>query len=128
MNLHGSNLQSSLLRCGTRPNEWGTQWDLNSLLLVKLANCYTIWGALNLHGKSKPAKLTSFYRRAPNAAGGLYLGCQDDMPNTFAWVMSIPPYIHPANAMCIFWLLVCQTTLKSTNILQVWSSSCCSPL
>ena len=22
-----SNLRSSLLRCGTRPNEWGTQWD-----------------------------------------------------------------------------------------------------
>ena len=39
---------------------------------------------LNLHGKSKPAKITSFYRRAPNAAGGLYLWCQDDMPNTFA--------------------------------------------
>ena len=23
----GDNLQSSVLRCGTRPNEWGTQWD-----------------------------------------------------------------------------------------------------
>ena len=22
-----SNLRSSLLRCGTRPNEWGAQWD-----------------------------------------------------------------------------------------------------
>ena len=57
---------------------------------------------LNLHGKSKSAKLTSFYRRAPNAAGGLYLRCQDDKPNTFAWVMSIHPYIHPVNAMWIF--------------------------
>ena len=28
------NLRSSLLRCGTRPNEWGTQWDSNSLLQV----------------------------------------------------------------------------------------------
>ena len=27
-----SNLQSSLLRCGTRLNERGTQWDLNSLV------------------------------------------------------------------------------------------------
>ena len=26
------NLRNSLLRCGTRPNEWGTQWDSNSLL------------------------------------------------------------------------------------------------
>ena len=25
-----SNLQSYLLRCGTKPNEWGAQWDLNS--------------------------------------------------------------------------------------------------
>ena len=57
---------------------------------------------LNLHGKNNPAKLTSFYRRAPNAAGGLYLRCQDDMSNTFAWVMSINPYIHQVNAMCIF--------------------------
>ena len=60
----------------------------------------------------------NYYRRAPNAAGGLYLRCQDDMPNTFAWVMTIHPYIHPVNAMWIFGLLVCQTTLKSTNILQ----------
>ena len=29
-----SNLRSSLLRCGTRPNEWGIQWDSNSLLQV----------------------------------------------------------------------------------------------
>ena len=28
------NLRSSLLRCGTRPIEWGTQWDSNSLLQV----------------------------------------------------------------------------------------------
>ena len=27
-----SNLQSSVLRCGTRPNEWGAQWDSNSLV------------------------------------------------------------------------------------------------
>ena len=27
-----SHLRSSLLRCGTRPNEWGTQWDSNSLV------------------------------------------------------------------------------------------------
>ena len=27
-----SNLQSSLLRCGTRPNEWGAHWDSNSLV------------------------------------------------------------------------------------------------
>ena len=26
------NLRSSWLRCSTRPNEWGTQWDLNSLV------------------------------------------------------------------------------------------------
>ena len=26
------NLQSALLWCGTRPNEWGAQWDLNSLV------------------------------------------------------------------------------------------------
>ena len=28
------NSRSSLLRCGSRPNEWGTQWDSNSLLQV----------------------------------------------------------------------------------------------
>ena len=27
-----NNLRTSLLRCGTRPNEWGTQWDSNSLM------------------------------------------------------------------------------------------------
>ena len=27
-----SNLQSSLLQCGTRPNEGGAQWDSNSLV------------------------------------------------------------------------------------------------
>ena len=26
------NLQSALLWCGTRPNEWGAQWDSNSLV------------------------------------------------------------------------------------------------
>ena len=31
----GVNLQSSLLRFGTRPNEWGTQWDSNSLVQVR---------------------------------------------------------------------------------------------
>ena len=30
-NLVSSNLRSFLLRCGTRPNEWGSQWDSNSL-------------------------------------------------------------------------------------------------
>ena len=33
-----SNLLSILLRCGARPNEWGTQWDSNSLLQVCLLN------------------------------------------------------------------------------------------
>ena len=28
----GSNLRRSLLRFSTRPNEWGTQWDSNSLV------------------------------------------------------------------------------------------------
>ena len=28
----GCNLRSSLLRCGTSPIEWGTEWDSNSLL------------------------------------------------------------------------------------------------
>ena len=28
--MYSSNLRSSLLRCGTRPNEWGAQWDSNS--------------------------------------------------------------------------------------------------
>ena len=70
---------------------------------------------LNLHGKSKPAKLTSFYRRTPNAAGGLYLRCQDDMPNTFAWVICIHPYIHPVNEMWIFGYL-CVRPLSSQPI------------
>ena len=30
--LYYSNLQNSLLWCGTRPNEWGTQWDKAILL------------------------------------------------------------------------------------------------
>ena len=29
---HYRDLQSALLRYGTWPNEWGTQWDLNSLV------------------------------------------------------------------------------------------------
>ena len=70
---------------------------------------------LNLHGKSKPAKLTSFYRRAPNTAGGLYLRCQDDMPNTFALAMTIHPYIHPVNAMWSFCCL-CVRPLSSQPI------------
>ena len=28
------NSLSFLLRCGTRPNEWGTQWDSNSLVII----------------------------------------------------------------------------------------------
>ena len=31
-NGHSGNLLSFLLRCGTRPYERGTQWDLNSLV------------------------------------------------------------------------------------------------
>ena len=29
-----SNLLSFLLRCGTKPNKWGSQWDSNSLVWV----------------------------------------------------------------------------------------------
>ena len=47
---------------------------------------------LNLLDKSKPVKLTSLYRRAPNAAGGLYLWCQDDLPNTFTCDVYSPIY------------------------------------
>ena len=36
------NLRSSLIRCGTRPIEWGTQWDLNSLLQVCDSSLLTI--------------------------------------------------------------------------------------
>ena len=89
-------------------------------LLVQLANCYTTRGALNLHGKGKPAKPTSFYRRAPNEAGGLYLRCQDDMPNTFAWVMSLHPYIHPVNAMWIFLADLCVRPLLSQPIFFIY--------
>ena len=32
--LIGSHFWSSLLRCGTRPNEWDIQWDSNSLVYV----------------------------------------------------------------------------------------------
>ena len=49
---------------------------------------------------------------------GVYLWCQDDLSNTFAWVVSIHPYIHPVNGNGNHFLLVCQTTLKSTNIHQ----------
>ena len=38
----------------------------------------------NLLGKSKPAILTSFYRRAPNTAGGLFCG---------VW-MTCPTHLH----------------------------------
>ena len=49
-----SNLQSSLLRCGTRPNEWGTQWDTHIYICMSeaerenispilLAPTVTIW-------------------------------------------------------------------------------------
>ena len=37
-----NNLQSSLLLCGTRLNEWGTQWDSNSLLQVCKSSLQTI--------------------------------------------------------------------------------------
>ena len=30
--LAGKQKQSSLLQCGTRPNEWGAPWDSNSLV------------------------------------------------------------------------------------------------
>ncbi len=43
---------------------------------------------------------------------------QDDLPNTFAWVVSIHPYIHPVNGNGNHFLLVCQTTHKWTNIHQ----------
>ena len=46
------------------------------------------------------------------------LWCQDDLPNTFAWVVSIHPYIHPVNGNGDHFLLVCQTTHKWTNISQ----------
>ena len=39
---------------------------------------------LNLLGKSKPAMLTSFYRREPNAAGGLLCGAR----------MTCPTHLH----------------------------------
>ena len=37
-----SNLLSPLLRCGTRPNEWGTQWDPNLLEKISLSNLLNI--------------------------------------------------------------------------------------
>ena len=49
---------------------------------------------------------------------GVYLWCQDDLLNTFASVVSIHPYIHPVNGNGNHFLLVCQTTHKSTNIYQ----------
>ena len=39
---NSSNLHSFLLRCGTRPYEWGTQLELNSLMKVCLSNLLTI--------------------------------------------------------------------------------------
>ena len=120
---------------------------------------------LNLLGKSRPPKLTSFYWRAPNAAGGffcgarmtcpthlhewclsvvpgwpaericmsgVYLWCQDDLPNTFAWVVSIygarmtcPTHLHewclsmvpgwPAQHICMSGVyLWCQDDLPNT--------------
>ena len=36
------NLRSFLLQCGTRPNEWGTQWDSNSLVKVCQSSLLTI--------------------------------------------------------------------------------------
>ena len=36
-----SNLLSFLLRCGTRPYGWGTQWELNSLIKVCLSTLLT---------------------------------------------------------------------------------------
>ena len=67
--------------------------------------------------KASQTSLPHIYRRAPNAAGGLVYFARIDLPNIFAWVVSIHPYIHPVNGngMCIS-LLVCQTTFKSTNI------------
>ena len=67
------NLRSSLLRCGTRPNEWGTQWDSNSLLQILTVACLLGWdnpckcrnaSFLNvggMYGLGKP-NLTSQYR------------------------------------------------------------------
>ena len=37
-----SNLLSFLLRCATKPYEWGTQWELNSLVKVCKSSLLTI--------------------------------------------------------------------------------------
>ena len=47
---------------------------------------------VNLLGKSKPAKLTSFYRRAPNAVGGLLCGARMTCPTYLhEWCLSVVP-------------------------------------
>ena len=56
---------------------------------------------LNLLGKSKPAKLTSFYRRAPNAAGGLLCGARMTCPTHLQeWCLSVVPG-WPAQHICM---------------------------
>ena len=60
---------------------------------------------LNLLGKSKPAMLTSFYRRAPNVAGGLFCGARMTCP-THLHEWSLYPYIHPVNGNGNHFLLV----------------------
>ena len=52
---------------------------------------------LNLLSRSKPAQLASFYRRAPNAAGGLFCGARMTCPTDLHEVVSIHPYNHPVN-------------------------------
>ena len=77
----------------------------------------------NLLGKSKPAKLTSFRRRAPNAAGGLFCGARMTCPTHLHGWVSIHPYIHPVNSSVgHISRLVCQTTFKSTNIHRTCAS------
>ena len=73
------NLRSSLLRCGTRSNEWGTQWDSKSLLLVKLANHYTTRGARggkNITGTTEPQffyAVTNMFNTIRPTCGSCYI-------------------------------------------------------
>ena len=66
-NNDNSNLRSSLLRCGTRPNEWGPQWnnDNKGLLHTEPHQLSVILRAALLGGLASRLGMQSAYSKLP---------------------------------------------------------------
>ena len=94
---------------------------------------------LNLLGKSKPAKLTSFYRRAPNAAWVVSIcGTSMTYPSHLKeWCLSVVPDLHewylsvvtgwPAEHICIGTSMTYPSHLKEwcLSVVPDWPDQQC---